>query len=198
MRKVSNVFFILLFLFSLIPAAQETPKPENPKKAAMDSFMGLKWGENVLRFLELFQHQKELRMMTPKVPNLLSYRLKNYKVFDDATATVETIYFYWYPNSKKRVKAKKKNFDKYFLREIELEITPAQFDLFFARFKENYGEPDRYAEFEVQDQQGARHLQKKAMWVNETLKRKLYMDKFHDTLTKGFIKFMPTQSPWSR
>ncbi len=128
-----------------------------------------------------------MKKMISKVPNLLAYRMQHFKLNDDMT--VKHITFYLSALGRKRVSAKKKNYGKFFLVEVEIFISPGQFETLLAEYKLKYGQPDRYAEFQVVDQKGTKYPQKKAMWINKELNRKIYMDKMHDSLTEGFVKF---------
>jgi hypothetical protein len=189
--------FILLFSACLFPqSAQDSTTQENPLKANMDSFMGMKWGDSAANFFQSFKYRDQMKKMISKVPNLLAYRIKDFKLYDGLE--VKIIDFYWSAYGKKHISTKKKNFDKYFLEEVEIFISATQFDRLFAEFKSEYGEPDRYAEFNVKDNSGTIHQQKKAMWINTTLNRKIYMDKMHDSIDEGFVKFQRYHSSGHR
>lgn len=203
--KRTFLFIVLVFFCVNICLSEDTA--DDLKKAQMDSFMAIKWGTVLKGFTAYITELTGLipvrvKGKTRELDELYAmrqYTLHNFLILDFYVDIV--FLFKNTPEKLEQLRAKykkewrvrlKANHSKsLFLHSVFINCTPDYFEEMLIIFKIKYGEPTSYKESEIQNRMGAKFVQKEAMWINEELGRKLFMQKYGSSLDKSHIGFSP-------
>lgn len=185
---VKKAIIIILIIMCALSGTVlwNSPKEDNP----LASFMGAEWGQDVNTFLKTIKFPDQIKKRGFWASAKPGFYLLNFDLTD--SLRLSSIGFFFtskYPKAK--VKLKKANYGKLFLKFVEIQISPDQFDNLFGIFKTKYGEPEVFHESKIQNRMGAEFLQKEAKWADHNIKRMIYMSKYSDTINLGRVMLVP-------
>lgn len=183
MRK-GIVLCLMVLMTGIISAGMED---DNPKLANMDSFMGAKWDISASEFYETFKYKKKLKVRK-------NFCLDDFSLGGARLLSIEFDFKDKYSSKakiKRVMKFKKENYDLLFLKAAILHFNPNYHDFLFEVFVEKYGPPHTYDEYEVTNFQGAKFIQKEAIWGNPKLKRVIVLHRFVGDMDVGRAMFIP-------
>ncbi len=190
MRK-GIVLCLMVLMTGFISAGTED---DNPKLVNMDSFMGAQWDISASEFYKTFKYKEKLKIRK-------NFCLDDFSLGGARLFSVEFDFKdkYSSKNKKKRaVKFKKENYDLLFLKAVIIHFNPNYYDFLFDVFVKKYGPPYTYDEYDVTNFQGAKFIQKEAVWGNPGLKRVIVLHRFVDDMEFGRAMFIPYEEQLMR
>lgn len=177
------IMFAVIAVFCLTPNIWGQEKSE-VNVEAMGAFMDMKWGTDAKTFKEAFKYNDSLSM-SGKLFYITGLPLT------DTASFGFTAFGFVNPTDAVTRKIKKKQMMNWFLDHVVIDIDPDDFDELLSLFKKKYGKPTAYAESELKHSLGAVFTQKRAFWEAPSIKRKILMVRYNESISEGRIYFAP-------
>lgn len=168
---MKRFFIASLTLLVLVSFLGTGLRADTGGKDAMSSFMGAKWGVSIKDFKETFKHKDKISLGIGAWPN---YTLRFFKLGEIKV----TVMFLFYTKGNKRMKVTDENGHELLLRDVEITITPNQYESLLSILTAKYGKPDISTKLI-------------SKWDNKKLNRKIELKRYSDSMEYGAAWFTP-------